>query len=185
MRAARVLVVLVALAAVPAAGAHHLPGRWWEGLTLEERLEGHLHLRRTARWSLAALDAPVALRRPVLTRRSERRHRHMLAVLRREIPETVEALEEAEAVAQAAPDQVASVSSSAFDDGTYNCGLQFADGWLEVYEIRCGDPGSQIAAAEAIAQASRGDPWPNCPDPYDGSGASWEDTVACENGGRW
>lgn len=43
----------------------------------------------------------------------------------------------------------------------------------------------QIAAAETIAQESAGDPWPNCSDPYDGSGASWDDTVNCENGGDW
>jgi hypothetical protein len=43
----------------------------------------------------------------------------------------------------------------------------------------------QIAAAETIARESSGDPWPNCPDPYDGSGASWGDTVNCENSGDW
>jgi hypothetical protein len=43
----------------------------------------------------------------------------------------------------------------------------------------------QIAAAETIAQESGGDPWPNCPDPYDGSGATWDMTVACENSGDW
>ena len=43
----------------------------------------------------------------------------------------------------------------------------------------------QISAAETIARESSGDPWPNCPDPYDGSGASWDDTVNCENGGDW
>lgn len=42
----------------------------------------------------------------------------------------------------------------------------------------------QIAAAEAIARSSGGDPWPNCPDPYDGGG-SWQATVDCENGGNW
>lgn len=43
----------------------------------------------------------------------------------------------------------------------------------------------QIAAAETIARESAVDPWPNCPDPYDGSGASWDDTVRCENNGNW
>jgi hypothetical protein len=43
----------------------------------------------------------------------------------------------------------------------------------------------QISAAERIAEVSGGDPWPNCPDPYDGSGASWYDTVRCENSGSW
>ena len=43
----------------------------------------------------------------------------------------------------------------------------------------------QIWAAGIIARESAGDPWPHCPDPYDGSGASWWDTVACENGGSW
>jgi hypothetical protein len=43
----------------------------------------------------------------------------------------------------------------------------------------------QIHYATLIAQASAGDPWPNCSDPYDGSGASWSDTVGCENNGNW
>lgn len=43
----------------------------------------------------------------------------------------------------------------------------------------------QIAAADTIARESAGDPWPNCRDPYDGSGANWSDTVNCENGGNW
>jgi hypothetical protein len=43
----------------------------------------------------------------------------------------------------------------------------------------------QIAAAEVIARESGGDPWPNCPDPFDGSGAGWSSTLACENGGNW
>jgi hypothetical protein len=42
----------------------------------------------------------------------------------------------------------------------------------------------QIAAAEVIGRESTGDPWPNCPDPFDGGG-SWDDTVQCENGGSW
>jgi hypothetical protein len=42
----------------------------------------------------------------------------------------------------------------------------------------------QIAAAESIGRSSSKDPWPNCPDPFDGGG-SWYDTVACENGGSW
>jgi hypothetical protein len=36
-----------------------------------------------------------------------------------------------------------------------------------------------------LARASSGDPWPSCPDPHDGSGASWYDTVRCENNGSW
>lgn len=43
----------------------------------------------------------------------------------------------------------------------------------------------QIHYATLIARASSRDPWPNCPDPYDGSGASWDRTVACENAGSW
>jgi len=42
----------------------------------------------------------------------------------------------------------------------------------------------QIRVAEMIGRSARKDPWPNCPDPYDGSG-SWSDTVNCENGGNW
>lgn len=46
----------------------------------------------------------------------------------------------------------------------------------------------QIAAAEVLGRegdAAGTDPWPNCPDPYDHGGASWQDTVNCENGGDW
>lgn len=43
----------------------------------------------------------------------------------------------------------------------------------------------QMRYGRLLALASAGDPWPNCPDPYDGSGASWYDTVACENNGSW
>jgi hypothetical protein len=39
--------------------------------------------------------------------------------------------------------------------------------------------GRWIAAAEYLSSISAGDPWPNCPDPHDGSG-SWDDTKACE-----
>lgn len=44
--------------------------------------------------------------------------------------------------------------------------------------------GRQIYAATVIGRESAGDPWPNCPDPFDGGG-SWDATVACENGGDW
>lgn len=42
----------------------------------------------------------------------------------------------------------------------------------------------QIHYATLIARGASIDPWPNCPDPYF-NGASWHDTVACENGGSW
>jgi hypothetical protein len=45
----------------------------------------------------------------------------------------------------------------------------------------------QIWAATLIGSASHangGDPWPNCPDPFDGGGG-WQDTVNCENHGNW
>lgn len=42
----------------------------------------------------------------------------------------------------------------------------------------------QISAAVTIGRESSGDPWPYCPDPYDGGG-SWQDTVNCENNGSW
>lgn len=43
-----------------------------------------------------------------------------------------------------------------------------------------------IAAAEQVKRESgRGsDPWPNCPDPYDGRGHSWQDTKDCESPGH-
>ncbi len=41
-----------------------------------------------------------------------------------------------------------------------------------------------IAAGEQVKRESAGsDPWPNCPDPYDGSGGSWQDTKGCESSG--
>lgn len=43
--------------------------------------------------------------------------------------------------------------------------------------------GRQIWAANQIGGHGT-DPWPNCPDPFDGGG-SWQDTVNCENGGNW
>lgn len=42
----------------------------------------------------------------------------------------------------------------------------------------------QISVANIIGAQSAGDPWPNCPDPFDGQG-SWQDTVDCENNGSW
>lgn len=42
----------------------------------------------------------------------------------------------------------------------------------------------QIYVATLIARAARSDPWPNCPDPFF-DGASWFDTVRCENNGNW
>ncbi len=42
----------------------------------------------------------------------------------------------------------------------------------------------QIHYATLIAKGATLDPWPNCPDPYF-NGASWFDTVACENHGNW
>jgi hypothetical protein len=43
----------------------------------------------------------------------------------------------------------------------------------------------QMRYGNMLARASSGDPWPSCPDPHDGSGASWYDTVRCENNGSW
>jgi hypothetical protein len=43
----------------------------------------------------------------------------------------------------------------------------------------------QMHYGRRIALASAGDPWPNCADPFDGSGASWQRLVNCENGGSW
>ncbi len=42
----------------------------------------------------------------------------------------------------------------------------------------------QIHYATLIARGAGSDPWPNCPDPYF-NGASWQDTVNCENNGNW
>jgi hypothetical protein len=43
----------------------------------------------------------------------------------------------------------------------------------------------QMRYGRLLALGSVGDPWPNCPDPHDGSGATWQDTVNCENNGNW
>lgn len=42
----------------------------------------------------------------------------------------------------------------------------------------------QIRAARWIGSHASRDPWPNCPDPFDGGG-TWYATVACENYGIW
>ncbi len=42
----------------------------------------------------------------------------------------------------------------------------------------------QIAVATQIARNAVIDPWPNCPDPHF-NGATWQDTVNCENRGNW
>jgi hypothetical protein len=41
-----------------------------------------------------------------------------------------------------------------------------------------------ILGREAKEAGARS-PWPNCPDPWDGGGHSWQDTVNCENNGNW
>lgn len=70
---------------------------------------------------------------------------------------------------------------------------QAATGWLlrEWRETRPEPEGAwwirkQIAVAEKLgAEGDRQgtDPWPNCSDPYDHRGASWLDTLSCENRG--
>lgn len=42
----------------------------------------------------------------------------------------------------------------------------------------------QIEVATIIGPM-HADAWPNCPDPFDGGGYTWQDTVNCENGGNW
>lgn len=43
----------------------------------------------------------------------------------------------------------------------------------------------QIYYATRLATEFPGNHWPNCPDPFDGTGASWVDTVRCENRGMF
>ena len=64
-----------------------------------------------------------------------------------------------------------------------------ADYYCDMVRARRDRPGDywiakQIWVANQIGASSIRDPWPNCPDPYDGGG-SWQDTVNCENGGSW
>lgn len=71
----------------------------------------------------------------------------------------------------------------------YRTALRWHTGMLARYKARLAPPVDywitrQITIATKIAQESGGDPWPNCPDPFDGSG-TWQDTVNCENGGNW
>ena len=61
-----------------------------------------------------------------------------------------------------------------------------ATGWLlrEWQQTRPADViYRMIQAAEQVAREGVGDPWPNCLDPYDGSGASWQRTKNCESPG--
>src|SRR5262245_19345129 len=55
-----------------------------------------------------------------------------------------------------------------------------AQGYTKQYWIN-----KQIRVATIIGRSSRGDPWPNCPDPFDSSRYTWYHTVRCENGGNW
>ena len=43
----------------------------------------------------------------------------------------------------------------------------------------------QIRVATIIGRHAAKDPWPNCPDPIWNRGATWWDTVRCENRGNW
>lgn len=107
------LLVTAGLVAADQGRAHHLRGQWWEDLILDERLAGQLHLRQDARAALRTLAAhDLAARRPGLTQRAEREARHMLAVLRREIPETRDALRALEEAETRRPDDPGSASSS-------------------------------------------------------------------------
>lgn len=47
--------------------------------------------------------------------------------------------------------------------------------WYVTKQMRVGD------LVGAGGDRGGTDPWPNCPDPWDHRGASWGDTVACEN----
>ena len=55
--------------------------------------------------------------------------------------------------------------------------------WRETWSLTT--VGRMVSAAEQVNAESdpAKDPWPNCPDPYDGTGSSWHDTKACESPG--
>jgi hypothetical protein len=90
----------LALCSVAAAAPNtYLEGQWWKGLSMKERLDGQLHQRKVARNVIEVLEDPhMARLAPAATDRALRKARHMLAVLRREVPETRKALREAAAV---------------------------------------------------------------------------------------
>lgn len=111
------------------------------------------------------------------------RAQERLRIVRRELVKTRAALVAAAYVAPATVSATGNAGGCSWDVFYY--GLQFSECWLAQYPWLDGSVASQIRAAEIIGSQSSGDPWPSCPDPYDGSGASWDDTVACENGGSW
>lgn len=133
LRAILVALALVAAMFASTASAHTFKVEWWEGLTMEERLEGQLHLRAHTRTTLRRLElAPQLIRlEPRASARAERKAERRLKMLRTNIGKTRDALRAAEAAAAAA------ATSSSSSGGSYS-----GDG-LPQYVIDCesgGDP---------------------------------------------
>lgn len=175
----------IALVIATPSTAHHKPMEkgWWKGESLYVREAGQKKIIKHIKLQIKDLKKnPIVLMKdgqkqtsaPLIPKQKKR-----LQVLKRELNETQNAI--ASAV-------VSSISLSSSSGGYYSCGLQFDPMWMSGNAGNpipiCGNRESQIAAAEWIAENSINDPWPNCPDPYDGGG-SWDDTARCENGGKW
>lgn len=184
--AAFLILVLVATLAATSASAHHYekdPGYPHSG-NLKKREAWQVDALQHARAHLReAKSGPLLLADGSRLSGDVRSASRWVRVVERELGETREAI----AAAAYVPPVVTTTSTGSYsgcgDDGGYNYHLQFADFWLCKYPWLDNTIESQIRAAEIIGSQSAGDPWPNCPDPYDGSGATWSDTADCESGG--
>jgi hypothetical protein len=82
------------------ADAHRLKGQWWEGLTMQERLEGQLHLKAHAQKTVRTFKGSQLIKFEPSAPEALRRATKLLRVLRQEIPETRAAIS---AAANSAP----------------------------------------------------------------------------------
>jgi|SRR5688572_26321721 len=185
------IVLVISVLATSAAQAHQYPRPNDFPFTgnLEKREAWQEEAIKHAKLHLKQFQGTSYILAANLTKKSKGPHvnkeKGRLATLRSELKETRETLAVWRAALREAMSSPVGVVSSGGcgDDGTYNFNLQFADFWLCKYPWLDNTIASQIKAAEIIGSQSAGDPWPNCPDPYDGSGASWEDTADCESDG--
>jgi hypothetical protein len=98
--------------------AHRLQGQWWEGLTMQERLEGQLHLKAHAQKTVQTFKGSQLVKsEPAASSKATERAKKMLRVLRQEIPETRAAIS---AVANSAPAYLDSESISQIAGAVYD-----------------------------------------------------------------
>jgi hypothetical protein len=117
----RVYAVLTIFAAAlvmsASADGHRLKGQWWEGLTMQERLEGQLHLKAHAQKTVQTFKGSQLIKFEPSAPEALRRATKLLRVLRREIPETRAAIS---AAANSAPAYLDSESISQIAGAVYD-----------------------------------------------------------------